>query len=173
VPKSALALICACLATSAAAQDAAPLFAARLSGVDERPFALAALRGRPLVVNFWARWCAPCRKEIPELVKLDALYRSDGLTIVGIGLEDQAESVCDFARAYDIEYPILLAGDDGIPLLRALGDEAAALPYTLVIDRHGTVVARRLGIMDSAEMRAALARTLQDHTSTHLTEQQR
>ncbi|MEW6294555.1 MAG: TlpA disulfide reductase family protein [Pseudomonadota bacterium] len=136
---------------------AAPLFDATLWDADDRPFALAALRGRPLVVNFWARWCGPCRVEIPELVKVHRKLQDKGLAVVGIGLEDKADTVREFAQAYDMEYTVLLAKEQGIPLLRALGNAKAGLPYTLVIDAQGLVVARKLGLMTRAELEAAVA----------------
>lgn len=137
---------------------AAPLFAATLRDVDDRPFALATLRGRPLVVNFWARWCGPCRVEIPELAKLHRKLQNKGLAVVGIGLEDKADTVREFALAYDMAYTVLLAKERGIPLLQALGNPKAGLPYTLVIDAQGKVVARKLGLMTAAELEAAVAR---------------
>ncbi len=137
---------------------AAPLFAATLWDADDRPFALAVLRGRPLVVNFWARWCGPCRVEIPELAKLHRKLQNKGLAVVGIGLEDKADTVREFALAYDMAYTVLLAKERGIPLLQALGNPKAGLPYTLVIDARGKVVARKLGLMTAAELDAAVAR---------------
>lgn len=136
---------------------AAPLFAATLWDADDRPFALAALRGRPLVVNFWARWCGPCRVEIPELARVQRKLKDKGLAVVGIGLEDKADTVREFALAYDMDYTVLLAKEQGIPLLRALGNAKAGLPYTLVIDAQGQVVARKLGLMTRAELEAAVA----------------
>jgi len=135
---------------------AAPLFAATLWDADDRPFVLAALRGRPLVVNFWARWCGPCRVEIPELARLHRMLKDKGLAVVGIGLEDKADTVREFALAYEMEYTVLLAKEQGIPLLRALGNAKAGLPYTLVIDAQGRVVARKLGLMTRAELEAAV-----------------
>jgi thiol-disulfide isomerase/thioredoxin len=135
---------------------AAPLFAATLWDADDRPFALASLRGRPLVVNFWARWCGPCRVEIPELAKAHRKLKDKGLAVVGIGLEDKADTVHEFAQAYDMEYTVLLAKEQGIPLLRELGNAKAGLPYTLFIDGQGKVVARKLGLMTPAELEAAL-----------------
>jgi thiol-disulfide isomerase/thioredoxin len=139
-----------------AAQEAGALFAATLADTAGRPFALAGLRGRVLVVNFWARWCEPCRREIPELVR--AQRRHGDVTVVGIGLEDQAEAVRDFASAYEMDYTLLLAGDQGLPLLAALGNAAAGLPYTLVVDREGRIVARKLGGMRRADIERALRR---------------
>lgn len=137
---------------------AAPLFAETLWDVDDRPFAMATLRGRPLVVNFWARWCGPCRVEIPELARVHRQLKEKGLMVVGVGLENKADTVREFAQAYDMEYTVLLAKEQGIPLLRALGNAKAGLPYTLVIDVQGKVVARKLGLMSRAELEAAVAR---------------
>ncbi len=136
--------------------DATPLFAATLTDLHQQPYALQNLRGKPLIVNFWARWCGPCRVEIPELVALHRQAAGTDLTVVGIGIESQVETVREFARTYHMEYTVLLGSEQGLPLLRALGNPAAALPYTLVIDRQGRVVARKLGAMKRSELDAAL-----------------
>ena len=105
---------------NAASTDA--LFAAKLVTSDDKPIALESLRGKPLIVNFWARWCAPCRVEIPELIKTQEKYGKRGLTVIGIGLEDKAESVRDFMKAYEMSYTVLLARTGGIELMQALGN---------------------------------------------------
>lgn len=138
--------------------DPAPLFAATLTDLDGKAVAMKDLRGKPLLVNFWARWCGPCRVEIPELTKVQRQMKDKGLVVVGIGLEDKSETVREFARAYEMEYTVLLAKDQGLPLLRALGNMKAALPYTLAIDRNGKVVSTKLGLMTKADIDAALAR---------------
>jgi thiol-disulfide isomerase/thioredoxin len=92
------------------------------SGSDDKPVALESFRGKPLIVNFWARWCAPCRVEIPELAKTQDKYARRGLTVIGIGLEDKAESVRDFMKAYEMNYTVLLAKTGGIELMQALGN---------------------------------------------------
>ncbi len=137
--------------------DPAPLFAASLWDVNDKPFALDQLRGRPLIVNFWARWCAPCRVEIPELVAAHRRLKDQGLVVVGIGLEDRAATVREFAAVYEMEYLVLLAKDQGIALLQALGNPKAGMPYTLAIDRDGRVLARKLGPITKAELDAAIA----------------
>ena len=137
--------------------DPAPLFAATLTDLDGKVVAMKDLRGKPLLVNFWARWCGPCRVEIPEFTKVQRQMKDKGLVVVGIGLEDKSETVREFARAYEMEYTVLLARDQGLPLLRALGNTRAALPYTLAIDRHGKVVTAKLGLMTKADIDAALA----------------
>lgn len=159
----ALAVFLAPLPTFADAASAAPFFAAAAVDTDNKPAALEALRGKPLVVNFWARWCGPCRKEIPDLVEMDAKYRGKGLVIVGLAIEDadSREAVRDFAKAYEVDYRVLLAGvGKGVELMKALGNDKAGLPFTVVIDRNGRIAAKKLGAMSKAEMEAAIKRVL-------------
>jgi thiol-disulfide isomerase/thioredoxin len=111
-----------------------------------------------MIVNFWARWCGPCRAEIPELVALHA--RGAGVDIVGINIEQDLEPVRDFARAYEINYPVRVAREGGLELMRALGNPNAGLPFTLVLDKRGAVVALRLGLLTRAHLDAAVQRAL-------------
>ena len=75
--------------------------------------------------------------------------------MLGIGLEDKAELVREFAKAYEMDYPVLLAKDQGVALMQALGNPKAGLPFTLAIDRHGKVVYKKLGAMKTADIEAA------------------
>ena len=155
----ALALL---LATGMAnAANADPLFAATLAGTDDKPVALESFRGKPMIVNFWARWCAPCRVEIPELIRIHDRHVKKGLLVIGIGLEDKAESVRDFMKAYEMNYRVLLARDKGVELMQALGNSKAGLPFTVVINRKGEIVASKLGAMTRTELEAAGATALQ------------
>jgi len=137
----------------AASTDA--LFAAKLNTSDDAAAAMEAWRGKPLIVNFWARWCAPCRVEIPELIKTQEKYAKRGLTVIGIGLEDKAESVRDFMKAYEMSYTVLLAKAGGIELMQALGNSRAGLPFTVAIGPKGNIVASKLGAMTRADLDAA------------------
>lgn len=152
-----LGLVFACLSLSTAAAempDAAPLFAATLSDLDDRPVALERFRGKPLIVNFWARWCGPCRAEIPELVSIRKANKGK-LEVLGIGIEDKAAPAKEFAKAYDMDYPAFVAKEKGIPLMQALGNTKMGLPYTLVIDRDGKVVQTKAGLMKKSDLEAA------------------
>lgn len=143
------ALVLAFSATLASAQDmpsSAPLFAATLNDLDDKPVALERYKGKPLIVNFWARWCGPCRAEIPELIKFRNAHKGK-VEVLGIGIEDKAEPAKEFAKAYDMDYPVFVAKEQGISLMQALGNTKAGLPYTLFIDRHGNVIQRKMGVV--------------------------
>lgn len=133
----------------------APLFAATLSDAADKPVALSIYKGKPLIVNFWARWCAPCREEIPDLLQTRARHKASGLEVIGVAIEDNAEPVREFAKAYDIDYPVVLAKAKGIDLMKALGNNRAGLPFTVAIDRQGRMVVLKLGRMKRADFEAA------------------
>ncbi|MCG2577287.1 TlpA family protein disulfide reductase [Dechloromonas sp. XY25] len=154
-PLAALALaFFSALATAQEMPSSAPLFAATLNDLDDKPVALERYKGKPLVVNFWARWCGPCRAEIPELIKFRNAHKGK-IEVLGIGIEDKAEPAKEFAKAYDMDYPVFVAKEQGIPLMQALGNTKAGLPYTLFIDRNGHVVQRKMGIVKKPDLDAA------------------
>jgi len=85
-----------------------------LDTLDGRRLRLSDLRGRVVLVNFWAAWCAPCRVEMPWLAELDARYRARGLTILGVSVDDSGrEQIAKFVRARQVDYPVLLKDNAG------------------------------------------------------------
>ena len=115
--------------------------------------ALAQWRGRPLVVNFWASWCPPCREEMPDFDRLRRQYRAHGVEFVGIAL-DTPENVAAFLRHNPVSYPILLGDAGAHALSRELG--GMGLPHTLVLDRDGKITLNQRGRLAAAALDAAL-----------------
>lgn len=157
-------LLCLCSALLWAQEkpDSAPFFAAKLIDPDGKPLAMAAYQGKPLVVNFWARWCPPCRAEIPELNEFRK-HHGGKIEVLGIAVEDtsEADGVKAFSRDFPIRYPVFLAGGSaGARLMRTLGNPSGGLPYTLFIDRRGHVVGHKLGMLRQRDLDAVTARLL-------------
>jgi peroxiredoxin len=116
---------------------------------------LSRWRGQVVVVNFWATWCPPCREEIPGLMDVQRRRGSQGVQIVGIAI-DSAEKTREYAANIGINYPLMLGGMETIDLVRALGNKAGGLPFTVVLDRRGQVSATHLGLMTVAQVEAAV-----------------
>ncbi len=160
-----LLLFLGSLAASAVAAETqpmpsgAPAFAATFKTLDGKPATLAEWKGKVVVLNFWATWCPPCLAEIPTLEAGRKKYASRGVAFIGAAVEDSADLVRDFAKEHNISYPLVMAGSgNGITLLQALGNEVAGLPFTMVLDREGNVVAVKLGILKQARLRQILDR---------------
>jgi thiol-disulfide isomerase/thioredoxin len=145
--------------SGAGATDAAALLAVALPDLQGREQALGQWKGKVLIVNFWATWCAPCREEMPAFVRIQADLGPKGVQFVGIAV-DQADKVAQFAAELALNYPALIGGYGAMELSKALGNRLMALPFTLVIDRSGTVVNVRLGPFKEAELRAIVGQLL-------------
>jgi peroxiredoxin len=141
------------LRPSAPAESAvAQLFALSLPDPDGREQHLGQWQGKVLVVNFWATWCPPCVDEMPDLQRIRDDYAARGVEVVGIGI-DNPNKIRSFRDRHGLTLPLLIAGFGGNELAAALGNQVAAMPYTVVIDRSGRVVQRKLGRLQDAELR--------------------
>jgi thiol-disulfide isomerase/thioredoxin len=140
-------------------QDAAPLLAVTLPDADGREQPLDQWRGKLLVVNFWATWCAPCREEMPEFVKLQAEHGDRGLQFVGIAV-DEAPKVKQFAAETGLNYPALIGGYGAMELSRTFGNRVMALPFTVVVDRGGRIVFTQLGPVKPRDLERLIGRHL-------------
>lgn len=112
--------------------------------------------GKILIINFWASWCPPCRKEIPEFVKLQKTYGDRGLQIIGIAIEEK-QPAAEYAESMNINYPILIGDKGGMSLAYELGNVVAALPFTVVTDREGKIVHRHPGLFEAEQITEIIA----------------
>ena len=134
---------------------AAELLAARYPDTDGRVRRLLDWRGRVLLCNFWATWCAPCREEVPMLVAAKQQWASHGFEVVGIGI-DSADNVREFSKTYQVNYPVLVADGSVLELMRKLGNRGGGLPYSVVLDRTGSIAERHLGALTAGDLRRVL-----------------
>jgi thiol-disulfide isomerase/thioredoxin len=111
--------------------------------------------GRALVVNFWATWCAPCRREIPLLNRLAHEFGPQGFQLVGVAV-DFPEAVVAYLRQTPIDYPVLIGEQDGLDAAKAFGVESMAFPFTVFTDARGRIVALHLGELHEPQARAIL-----------------
>lgn len=138
-----------------ARSGAADLLAARYPDLEGRVHRLLDWRGKVLLCNFWATWCAPCREEVPILVSAKAQWAPSGFEVVGIGI-DSADKMREFSRTYRINYPVLVADATALQLLRKLGNRGGGLPYTVILDGTGALVRRHLGAFTASDLRRLL-----------------
>lgn len=122
-----------------------------LPDVDGRPRHLGEWRNKILILNFWATWCPPCREEIPLLIAVQKKYAAQGVQVVGLAL-DRAEGVKAYGVSAGINYPLLVHDSDMLKIMELYGNRSGALPFSVVLDRQGTIVTRKLGAFRGAEL---------------------
>lgn len=141
------------------AEAAAAFFATTLPDPEGAPQAFAQWKGQVIVANFWATWCVPCREEMPHFISMQNRYGKQGLTFVGIAI-DRAERVSRFAKEIGVNYPLLVGDMSVFELARKAGNLGDVLPFTVIFDRSGRIVARRAGIYTEASLSPLIEKLL-------------
>ena len=130
----------------AAAGDALPttLPDFTLGDLEGKPRSILSWPGKSMIVNFWATWCAPCRREIPLLRELQKQHGAEGFQIVGVAV-DIREDVIKYAQEIGIDYPILIGEQDGLDAVNKFGQGSIGFPFTVFTDNQGRIVLFHLG----------------------------
>ncbi|HET6179569.1 MAG TPA: TlpA disulfide reductase family protein [Candidatus Sulfotelmatobacter sp.] len=128
-----------------------------LESLEGKSMRLSDLRGKAVLLNFWATWCGPCKIEMPWFVELQNQYGSQGLQIVGVAMDDSGkDDIAKFAKEMGVNYPVLLGKE-------AVGDEyggVPALPESFFISRDGKIVDKIIGLRGKAEIEDAIKKAL-------------
>jgi thiol-disulfide isomerase/thioredoxin len=129
-------------APAAAIPDVLPDFT--LADIEGQPRSIRSWQGKSMIVNFWATWCAPCRREIPLLKKIQAEHGAEGFQIVGVAV-DFREDVLKYAQEIGIDYPLLIGEQDGLDAVNKFGQGSMGFPFTVFTDNQQRIVLFHLG----------------------------
>lgn len=137
-----------------------------LEKLDGGNMKLSDLRGKAVLLNFWATWCGPCKIETPWLVELQKQYGDQGLQVIGVAMDDSGkDEISKFAKEMGVNYPVLLGKE-------AVGDEyggVPALPESFFIGRDGKIVDRIIGLKGKVDIEDSIKKALDTNTSPNQT----
>jgi thiol-disulfide isomerase/thioredoxin len=144
------------------AMKSAPAPDFTLESLDGKSMRLSDLRGKAVLLNFWATWCAPCKIEMPWFIQLQNEYGPQGLQVVGVAMDDSSkDDIAKFAKDMGVNYPVLLGKE-------AVGDAyggVPALPETFFIGRDGKIMDKIIGLKGKAEIEDAIKKALDTQAS--------
>lgn len=129
----------------------------RFDKLDGGELLTSSLRGKPLLLNFWATWCPPCVKELPEIAQFQREFQSKGWQVLGLAV-DAPSAVREFLKKVPVDLAMGLAGLTGTDLSRKLGNSQGGLPFSVAFGASGEIVWRKLGVTSLAELQQMAAK---------------
>ncbi|MBI2724574.1 MAG: TlpA family protein disulfide reductase [Chloroflexi bacterium] len=129
-----------------------------LRTVDGAELRFSDLRGKPVLINFWASWCVPCRKEMPDIVAAYEATKADGLVVVGVDLQENAAAIQAFAQEFGMNFPIAIDKNGSVGQAWRIGGPVQGIPSSYFVDRDGIVRARAYGPMTAEAVAGNLAK---------------
>lgn len=136
-------------------ETAMPAPAVTFTDLEGKPTSLAQYKGKLLLVNFWATWCAPCLKEMPLLINAQKQYGARGLQIIGPAM-DEAKDVKELATKLGVNYPVMADFASADAAMATLGNKQGALPFSVLIDANGMIVKTVLGGLHEDDLSALI-----------------
>lgn len=127
-----------------------------LANLEGQPQSIRSWTGKSMIVNFWATWCAPCRREIPLLKKVQAEHGAEGFQVVGVAV-DFRDDVLKYAKEIGIDYPLLIGEEDGLEAVTKFGRGSLGFPFTVFTDNKQRLVLFHLGEIHPAQAEVMLA----------------
>lgn len=127
-----------------------------LANLEGQPQSIRSWTGKSMIINFWATWCAPCRREIPLLKKIQAEHGAEGFQIVGVAV-DFRDDVLKYAKEIGIDYPLLIGEEDGLDAVTKFGRGSLGFPFTVFTDNQQRLVLFHLGEIHPEQAEVMLA----------------
>lgn len=149
-------ICCVCCSSIASAAGLDALFAMQMPDAKGRTVAFSQYRGKPLILHFWAPWCAPCQADRLDLSAVQSAYAARGLQVLSIAVTHDLDSLGDAAKACQPGVPLVYDKKKAIWLMQSLGHVSAELPFTLLLDGQGGIRLRQSGKLLPAEVDAAM-----------------
>lgn len=143
--------LCVAYTKPSITQTASPLADFSLPDITGTEISIRHWQGKILVINFWATWCPPCLKEIPEFIALQSQYAEQNVQFIGIAIDDP-EIVADYLSFTKINYPILIAESEGGALSYKLGNTFRAVPYTIIVNQQNQIIYRHPGDLTKQQL---------------------
>jgi peroxiredoxin len=145
-----------CCHLTAHADDVLPVFS--FPDTEDKMHSISEWQGKTLVINFWATWCQPCLKEIPEFVQLQTQFSKQNVQFIGIAI-DELSAVTRYKNTANINYPVLISSEwDGFNLAQQLGNSANTVPYTVIVNPAGQIIYRHAGAVKKEDLLAVIAK---------------